>query len=651
MSDATLGRYRLDAILGRGSMGEVFRAHDPDLERTVAIKTIRLDSPEVGDDIDEFIARFQNEARLAGRLSHPNIVTVYDYGEEKGLYYLVMEFVEGQTLKKLLAGGPLPAGESAAIVQQACDGLGAAHDAGVVHRDIKPGNLMLDGSTGLVKVMDFGIARLDVGDMTQAGQVIGTPRYMSPEQIAGKPLDARSDLFSMGAVYYEALTRRQLFDGSNMAAITHQIVNEDPAQLAGIEEEFGEGTGWVLRRALAREPEKRFQKALEFRDAIETHCLGAGDTAPVEVTPPPAVTPVEVTPPVAQEVVTDEPASQPEPVHAPEPVAAAAAEPAAEPVGVAVGVEDLPARPGQDDPVFSAPRRARGPGKGAMLSVFVMLMIAGASAVAWFQFGGKRFLEGPPPEAAAGAAEDQALAAAADSAGDQAQVQVEEPAPDPEPRPPPPVRLAFTVEPAEATITVDDSLTASPDSGVVLAVGTHRVQAEAAGYLPLDTMVELTSDISLALALKRAPPTTGTVDVQASLPGQVLVDGRTRGAAPVRGLRLRPGTYTVRFVPEGADGLAEERAVTVRAGDASRVSFDITDALISVGVRDPRWASVYAGEVKLGDTPLIEHRLSARVYTVRVVREGYVTQERLVRLTPGEHFQWVDLVLEAEEGQ
>jgi hypothetical protein len=267
--------------------------------------------------------------------------------------------------------------------------------------------------------------------------------------------------------------------------------------------------------------------------------------------------------------------------------------------------------------------------------VFVTLAIAVASTVAWFQFGGGNVPEGALPDAAA------------DSAQALVEIEAEELTPE-TPPPPPPVRLAFTVEPAAATVTVDDSLTAIPDSGVVLEVGPHRVHAEAAGYLPLDTVVELASDVSLSLALKRAPPTTGTVGVRANLPGRVLVDGRDRGAAPVTGLRLRPGSHTVRFVPEGADGLAEERAVTVSAGKATSVAFDITDALLSVGVRDPRWATIYAGEVKIGDTPLIEHRLPARVYTIRVVREGYVEQERLVRLTPGQSFQWVDIVLEAE---
>lgn len=301
---------------------------------------------------------------------------------------------------------------------------------------------------------------------------------------------------------------------------------------------------------------------------------------------------------------------------------------------------ELPIRPGQAEPVFTAPRRAKGPSGGPVIGIVAVIVLCVAAVGAWLQWGSRDRPDDP--------AADEMTNVAADSG----QVEAEEPPADTAPTPPPPpVRLAFSVEPAAATVTVDDSLSASPDSGVVLEVGAHRVHAEAAGYLPLDTVVELASDLSLSLALKRAPPTTGTAEVQASLPGRVIVDGRDRGAAPVTGLRLRPGTYTVRFVPEGADGLAEELRVTVRAGEASRVSFDIADGLISVGVREPRWASVYAGEVKIGDTPLIQHRLPARVYTIRVAREGYVTQERLVRLTPGENYQWVDVVLEAEGGQ
>jgi len=288
-----------------------------------------------------------------------------------------------------------------------------------------------------------------------------------------------------------------------------------------------------------------------------------------------------------------------------------------------------------NEPVFTAPRRAKGPSRGPVIGSVIMLVLIAAAVGAWLQWGGS---DGSDEVAA-----DETAAVAADSALIEAA-----PAADTTPPPPPPVLLSFSVEPAAASVTVDDSLTADPDAGITLAVGTHRVHAEAAGYLPLDTVIELAADLSLSLALKRAPPTTGTVAVRANLPGQVVVDGRDRGAAPVSGLRLRPGTYTVRFVPEGAEALAAEQRVTVRAGEGSNAAFDITDALVSVSVRNPRWASVYNGDVKLGDTPLIQRRVPARVYTLRVARDGYVEQERLVRLSPGQRFEWVDVVLESE---
>jgi len=295
-----------------------------------------------------------------------------------------------------------------------------------------------------------------------------------------------------------------------------------------------------------------------------------------------------------------------------------------------------------NEPVFTASRRAqaKGPGRGPLLGSIIALVLLAAAVGAWLQWG-SRDEPAPTPVAEAEAPVDSGPAEV------EAEAEPEVTPADTTPPPPPPVRLAVSVQPASATVTVDDSLTASPDEGLMLEVGSHRVQAEAAGYFPLDTVVELVSDVSLSLALRRA---TGTVEVRANLSGQVLIDGRDRGAAPLSGLRLRPGTYTVRFVPEGADALAEEQRLTVRAGQGSSATFDITDALISVGVRNPRWATVYRGDDKIGDTPLIQHRLPARVYTLRVARPGYIEQERLVQLAPGQHFQWVDVVLEGDGG-
>jgi hypothetical protein len=296
------------------------------------------------------------------------------------------------------------------------------------------------------------------------------------------------------------------------------------------------------------------------------------------------------------------------------------------------GPDGAPEPPVQPEPVFTARRRGGGPTRGAVLGSIIALFVIGAAVGAWLQWGGSDAGSDAPP--------------VADVTADSAQMEASAPPVDTAPPLPPPVRLSLAVEPAAATVTVDDSLTAIPDSGLVLAAGPHAIHAEAAGYLPLDTLVELASDLSLSLALKRAPPTTGAIQVSANLSGRVLVDGRDRGAAPTTAGRMRPGSHTVRFVPDGAAGLAEEQTVTVRAGQSSSATFDITDALISVGVRSPRWATIYSGEVKLGDTPLIEHRLPARVYTLRVARDGFVEQERLVRLSPGQSFEWVDVVLE-----
>ena len=282
-------------------------------------------------------------------------------------------------------------------------------------------------------------------------------------------------------------------------------------------------------------------------------------------------------------------------------------------------------------PVFSPPRRGRRPGRSLVVGALAIVGLLGAVFGAWLRMSGRIGGDGGEP-----AIVSDSIPAGAP------------PADTAPPPPPPPVRLAFAVEPAGAAVTVDDSLAVSADAGALLAVGSHRVRAEAAGYLPVDTVVELVADDSLRLVLERAPPTTGTISASANLAGRVLVNGRDRGAAPLRGLEVRPGSYTVRFVPGAGDGLAEERAVRVRAGDDARVTFEVTDALVSVGVRQPRWATVYAGEVRLGDTPLIEHRLPARVYTLRVARDGYETRERLVRLAPGESFQWVDVELAPE---
>ena len=225
-----IGRYELIDELGQGAMGTVYRARDPLIEREVAIKTVSIQQlQEEGADAE---ARFLREARSAGRLSHPSIVTIYDVGETESLAYIAMEFLPGSTLRDLMDRHPLPLDLALDTAHQMAEALAFAHEHGVVHRDIKPANVVVTGQRGRVKLTDFGIAHLLNSNQTQAGQMLGSPRYMSPEQAMGREIDGRSDIFSLGAVLYEMLTGKYAFNGDSLPTIVYRVINETPEHLA-----------------------------------------------------------------------------------------------------------------------------------------------------------------------------------------------------------------------------------------------------------------------------------------------------------------------------------------------------------------------------------------------------------------------------------
>jgi len=256
MTPQKIGRYNITGELGRGAMGVVYKATDPNIGRTVALKTTRLDAH--GLETEELLRRFRNEARTAGTLNHPNIVTIYDAGEQDCIFYIAMEYLEGETLHALLSQHrSLPVDRIIEIVRQVCAGLDYAHAHGVIHRDVKPANVML-ASSGTVKVMDFGIAKAG-GSMTATGQVLGSPNYMSPEQVKGKPIDGRSDLFSVGVLLYEMLTGEKPFDGQNVTTIIYKIVSEDPIPPRELDVTIHPGLSAVVTQALAKSPDERYQ--------------------------------------------------------------------------------------------------------------------------------------------------------------------------------------------------------------------------------------------------------------------------------------------------------------------------------------------------------------------------------------------------------
>ena len=263
-----LGKYDIVEVLGKGAMGVVFRGFDPDIDRTVAIKTVRKELIEEEDRAGMALARFKNEARAAGRLSHPGIVAVYDYGESGSVAYIAMEFVQGASLREYFNRGTRFAERDAiAVMAQLLEALQHAHDQGVWHRDIKPANLIIMNN-GKVKITDFGIARIDTSTLTQTGVVMGSPGYMAPEQYSDGKVDRRADLFAAGVVMYQLLTGARPFAGS-VESIPYKICHVEPPLPSEAEPDRGwERYNAVITRALAKQPEARFQTAGEFRAAI-----------------------------------------------------------------------------------------------------------------------------------------------------------------------------------------------------------------------------------------------------------------------------------------------------------------------------------------------------------------------------------------------
>ncbi len=270
MSSENLGRYRIVEELGRGAMGRVFLAHDPQIDRQVAIKTVQIFGALPESDRAEARSRFIREARAAGRLNHPSLVTIYDVDESEGLLYIVMEYVEGRTLDAFTTQGELlPSDLVVDLVAEAAEGFDYLHGGGVVHRDVKPANLIRVGDRR-VKIADFGLALPSDAELSQDGALRGTPSYMSPEQIRGETLDGRSDLFSLGCVLFELLGARRPFPGDSVASVIYRIVNEEPVELPGQTETLSA----FLARALAKSPSDRFQTGKEFAAALRA---AAGD--------------------------------------------------------------------------------------------------------------------------------------------------------------------------------------------------------------------------------------------------------------------------------------------------------------------------------------------------------------------------------------
>jgi len=275
-----LGRYQVEKELGKGAMGVVYLGKDPKIGRVVAIKTMALSQEFEADELQDVKDRFFREAETAGRLNHPNIVTIFDAGEEHDLAFIAMEFLKGKDLAPYIKPeNLLPLPKVLSIIARVAEALSYAHSNSVVHRDIKPANIMYDLDSDTVKVTDFGIARITDSSKTKTGMVLGTPSYMSPEQLAGKKIEGRSDLFSLGVTLYQLASGHLPFTGDSMAQLMFKIANEPHTDILTYAPTLPQALVDIVNRSLAKDPEQRYQTGEEMARAIKACMAEGGDAA------------------------------------------------------------------------------------------------------------------------------------------------------------------------------------------------------------------------------------------------------------------------------------------------------------------------------------------------------------------------------------
>ena len=532
MSVDNIGRYRIAGELGKGAMGVVYKATDPNIGRTVALKTLRLDLE--GTEAEELLRRFKNEARAAGVLNHPNIVTIYDAGEHSGMFYIAMEFIEGETLQQVLKRERILEVERAVqIVRQLCAGLDFAHSKGIIHRDIKPANVMLEPD-GTAKIMDFGIAKGVGGGLTSTGQVLGTPNYMSPEQVKGGTLDGRSDLFSLGVVLYEMLTGERPFSGQNVTTIIYKIINEHPLAPRDLDMTFPAGLSATVMKALAKAPQERYQSGAELARDLQNY-KSLGEAARAAVPPPQATGDTVDIAPTAMAAAAYGVVRKPAPV------------PSLQSTVTVPQRREVVAPPQKKSPAVSGALIAVAAVALALGGYFGMRSLRSApkqppAAVETAKPVPPEIKPGPPKPEAQPAASPETAAPAAEAA-----VESKEAAPDTG-------ELRVTSSPTGALVKIDgrgDPKWLTPFTAPKLKPGGHTVSFAKEGYQPATRKVEIRSGAKAAISadLQTLPAFIAVSTDPAG--AHILVDGADTGQLTPAKLAVTPGQHRVAVRKEG----------------------------------------------------------------------------------------------------
>jgi serine/threonine-protein kinase len=641
------GRYQIVGELGRGSMGVVYRGFDPVIGRTVAIKTMLPEglSPQ---EFQEYKTRFQREAMAAGILAHPNIITVYDFGEDNGVLYLAMEFLEGKSLEKIVQEQTvLPIETILPIYDQVCSALDHAHRNKIVHRDIKPANIMIL-QNGLVKVTDFGIAKMMAMGMTQAGQILGTPNYMSPEQVKGRQIDGRSDIFALGVILYELSTGEKPFGGQNITTVIYKIINENPIPPRELDASIHAGLSYVINKALAKNIDERYQTCRELAEDLRNYKnLGGAMVGQGTVLMTASPVPFEVAEPVP-----------PPPAPAPRPSAAPPSAPTAvdeTPIGGSLNIHMIPP---------PAPRQQSIPQIAWVLGALIFVAIMAGMTYIFVLRPKSQPVPTAVPATVAKVTPAQNLPAvtpATPPATPATAATVPPPAPEPKPATPEevPPKAPVVSEPEHHThttaakvgqlmvsanvngarISVDgrsDPSWLTPHTIPDLPAGTHNVVVAMDGYEDFQQSVTIeggqTSNVAGNLSSPRAE-----LNVVTKPPGvEVLIDGKSYGPSPVRAT-LAPGNHTYTVKPPGA--APYENTVALKSGGIVTKTLTLSGAATTgiVEVRTiPPGATVQAdGSLVGGQTPT-SFRLSAGTHTLVISLSGHPPIQQQVTVSENE---------------
>jgi serine/threonine-protein kinase len=629
------GRYQIVSELGRGSMGVVYEGFDPIIGRTVAIKTMLPEglSPQ---EFEEYKTRFQREATAAGKLAHPNIITVYDFGEDNGVLYLAMEFLEGKSLEKIVQEQTvLPIETILPIDDQICSALDHAHRNKVVHRDIKPANIMIL-QNGLVKVTDFGIAKMMDMGMTQAGQILGTPNYMSPEQVKGRQIDGRSDIFSMGVILYELVTGEKPFGGQNITTVIYKIINENPIPPRELDASIHAGLSYVISKALAKNPDERYQTCKELAEDLRNY-KNLGSTATGQSTV------ILMAAPVRMDVAGPAPALG---AQGPPPESAPAA------------VDEAPIASSLDVPTIPppAPFWQSIPQFAWVVGAVVVVAILGITSYFMLRPASHRKVSPPvvevaptqnPQTSVSPATQPGTSAAATTAPGTTAQPTATNPAEaspkgqglHTQPAAAKVGELRVSANVKGARISVDgksDANWLTPHTIANLSAGTHNIVISMDGYENSAQSVTIEAGKTASVEGNLSAP-TAELDIATVPPGlEVLIDGKSHGPSPVAAV-LPLGNHTYAVKQPGVE--PKPKVYNLKSGiHQLTVTLAVAATTGIVEVRTiPAGASVQADGALIGGQTPTNFRLSVGPHTLTISLSGCRPVQRQIAVAENDN--------------